>query len=77
MSHRLLYVLLALSACEVHVGKCEKDDAGECVDLFPDDEDGGDQEEDAGLDGGRCDGGKDGGGGDGGKNDAGGKAWAQ
>lgn len=31
--------LLAATGCEVSVGKCEKDDAGECVDLFPDDYD--------------------------------------
>lgn len=32
---------LAASGCDVSVGSCDKDDAGECVDLFPD-EDGGD-----------------------------------
>ena len=31
--------LLAATGCEVSVGKCDKDDAGECVDLFPDDYD--------------------------------------
>jgi hypothetical protein len=70
----------ALSACEVSVGKCRKDDAGECVDLF-DDEDAGD-EEDAGddLDAGRADAGRtDAGradGGDASRTDGGGDAGA-
>lgn len=60
---------LGLSACDVQVGKCKRDDAGDCVSLFPEDEDAGDDEDagelDAGLnDGGRSDGGADGSAGD-------------
>jgi hypothetical protein len=42
------FMLSALAGCEVHVGHCKKDDAGDCVDLFPDDDGGG-------LDGGEDD----------------------
>jgi hypothetical protein len=58
---------LGLSACDVHVGKCDRDDAGDCVDLFPDDEDAGDEEDAGALDGGRADGGRS----DGGRSDGG------
>jgi hypothetical protein len=54
--------VVALSACDVSVGHCKKDDAGECVDLFPDDDGGQDDEDGGALDGGRSDAGKDAGG---------------
>jgi hypothetical protein len=60
-------LVLALAGCEVSVGDCRKDDAGECVDLFPDEEDAGDDEDGGRTDGGRTDGGRADGGGDGGR----------
>ncbi len=34
-------MLVSLAACDVSFGECEKTDAGECVDLFPDIDSGG------------------------------------
>lgn len=54
-------LLVALAGCDVSVGKCDRDDAGECVNLFPDDdEDGGTGKSDAGRDRSVADAGVDG-----------------
>lgn len=58
-------MLSALSGCDVSVGHCDRDDAGDCVDLFPDD-DAGDEEDGGSKDaGGKDAGGKDAGDADG------------
>jgi hypothetical protein len=57
--------LATLAGCDVNVGDCERDDAGECVDLFPD-EDAGARDRDAGATDGEADAAGDGGEGPGG-----------